>query len=236
MLLKVTNLHKRFGAGLRRKHTTPVLKGIALSLNRCETVGIVGGSGAGKTTLALILCGLLPWDRGKVWLNDAPLDPRSRKSASLVHRCVQIVWQQPETAFNPRWKLGRSLKEPLLVQGVRPAPEMLEKQLERVDLAPEVLNRRPRQLSGGELQRLALARALILNPDLVILDEPTSMLDALTQARVIHLLQDIQQRTGVAYLFISHDMDLVRIFSHRAYFLTNGKLKPLPFQGETPWT
>ncbi len=236
MLLKVTNLHKRFGTGGRGKHPTQVLKGIGLSLNRGETVGIVGGSGAGKTTLALILCGLLPWDRGKIWLKGVPLASRSKESLARVHQSVQIVWQQPETAFNPRWKLGRSLKEPLLVQGVRPAPEMLKEQLARVYLSPEVLNRRPRQLSGGELQRLALARALISGPDLVILDEPTSMLDALTQARVIHLLQDIQQRTGVAYLFISHDMDLVRIFSHRAHFLSKGKFKPLPFQGETPWT
>ncbi|EFK06313.1 ABC transporter, ATP-binding protein [delta proteobacterium NaphS2] len=238
MLLRVKNLHKRFGTGRRRKHETPVLKGIGLSLNRGETVGIAGGSGAGKTTLALILCGLLPWDHGEIWLKGAPLDPRSgarsRKSAARVHRCVQIVWQQPETAFNPRWKLGRSLKEPLLVQGVRPAPETLAARLDQVDLKPEVLDRRPRQLSGGELQRLALARALISGPDLVILDEPTSMLDALTQARVIRMLQDIQRKTNVAYLFISHDMDLVRIFSHRAHLLQNGKLKSLSFQGATP--
>ena len=234
MLLRVKNLHKRFGTGRRRKHETPVLKGIGLSLNRGETVGIVGGSGAGKTTLALILCGLLPWDHGEIWLKGAPLDPRSRESAARVHRSVQIVWQQPETAFNPRWKLGRSLKEPLLVQGVRPSPRLLEAKLDQVDLKPEVLDRRPRQLSGGELQRLALARALISGPDLVILDEPTSMLDALTQARVIHLLQDIQRKTNVAYLFISHDMDLVRIFSYRAHLLSNGKLKSLSFPGATP--
>ena len=238
MMLRVTNLHKRFGTGRRRRHETPVLKGIGLSLNRGETLGIVGGSGAGKTTLALILCGLLPWDRGEIWLKGVPLEPRSRaqsrKRAALVHRSVQIVWQQPETAFNPRWKLGRSLKEPLLVQGVQPSPQLLKAQLDQVDLKPEVLDRRPRQLSGGELQRLALARALVSGPDLVILDEPTSMLDALTQARVIRMLQDIQRKTDVAYLFISHDMDLVRIFSHRAHLLSNGKLKPLPFTGATP--
>ena len=234
MMLRVKDLHKRFGTGRRKKHETPVLKGVGLSLNRGETVGIVGGSGAGKTTLALILCGLLPWDRGEIRLKGVPLDPRSRKSAALVHRSVQIVWQQPETAFNPRWKLGRSLKEPLLVQGVHPSPRLLEAQLDQVDLKPEVLDRRPRQLSGGELQRLALARALVSGPDLVVLDEPTSMLDALTQARVIRMLQDIQRKTDVAYLFISHDMDLVRIFSHRAHFLSNGKLKPLPFPGATP--
>jgi len=140
---------------------------------------------------------------------------------------VQIVWQHPETAFNPRWKLRRSLKEPLHIQGLAMEKGFLEEQVARVGLSPDVLNRRPRQLSGGELQRLALARALISNPEVIVLDEPTSMLDALTQARIICMLRDIQRKTGVAYVFISHDNDLVRVFSSCAYGLHDGKLKHL---------
>ncbi|MBL0712339.1 MAG: ATP-binding cassette domain-containing protein [Desulfosarcina sp.] len=123
------------------------------------------------------------------------------------------------------------MKEPLSIHGLSAALGLLKEQLGQVDLNITVLDRRPRQLSGGELQRLALARALISDPDVIILDEPTSMLDALTQAQVIGMLQDIQQKTGVAYLFISHDRDLVRRFSHRAYLLQDGKLKPFQTSG-----
>ncbi len=190
-------------------------------------MGIVGESGAGKTTLALILCGLLQPDRGEVWLSGGDASARPESHAQRIHRLVQIVWQHPETAFNPRWKLRRSLKEPLHIRGLTMAKGFLEEQVVNVDLSPDVLDRRPRQLSGGELQRLALARALISNPEVIVLDEPTSMLDALTQARIICMLLDIQRKTGIAYLFISHDIDLVRIFCNRAYRLHEGKLKPL---------
>ncbi len=228
MVLSTQDLYKGFTGGRRRKNRTAVLEGVGLSLNRGETVGIVGGSGAGKTTLALILCGLLRPDRGEVWFRGAKVGPRSKGS---LHRFVQMVWQHPETAFNPRWKLMRSLKEPLVIHHLPVTPGLLESRLDQVDLDPEVLDRRPRQLSGGELQRLALARALILDPDVIILDEPTSMLDALTQAQVIGMLRDIQRKTGVAYLLISHDRELVRIFSHRAYGLGRGKLKSLETSG-----
>jgi len=226
MLLKAINLHKQFSSR-RGKDRTMVLNGVGFSLKRGETMGIVGESGAGKTTLALIVCGLLQPDRGEVRLNGehAPARPESR--SKRIHLPVQIVWQHPETAFNPRWKLRRSLKEPLHIRGLAMAKDLVEEQVVNVNLSPDVLDRRPRQLSGGELQRLVLARALISDPKVIVLDEPTSMLDALTQARIIRMLRDIQRKTGIAYLFISHDRDLVRIFSNRAYGLHDGKLKPL---------
>ncbi len=226
MVLKTTNLHKQFRCR-GRKNRISVLCGVGFSLKRGETVGVVGESGAGKTTLALILCGLLRPDRGEVWLKGRQVTMRSGSRSQGIQRLVQIVWQHPETAFNPRWKLDRSLKEPLHINGLPVPKGLLEEQLARVDLNPDVLDRRPPQLSGGELQRLALARALISGPAVIVLDEPTSMLDALTQARIIGMLREIQQKTGIAYLFISHDRELVRIFSHRAYRLHEGKLKHL---------
>ena len=231
MVLKTTNLHKQFRCR-GRKNWISVLCGVGFSLKRGETVGVVGESGVGKTTLALILCGLIQPDRGEVWLKGWQVPTRSRSRSQRIHRRVQIVWQHPETAFNPRWKLGRSLKEPLHINGLPLAKGLLEEQLDRVDLSPDVLDRRPPQLSGGELQRLALARALISDPAVIILDEPTSMLDALTQARIISVLREIQQKTGIAYLFISHDRELVRIFSNRAYRLHEGKLKHLDHEDE----
>ncbi len=212
MVLEAIDLYKGFRGGLGKK-SFAVLRGVSFSLMRGETLGIIGDSGTGKTTLALILCGLLKPDKGSVRMD----------------RRIQIVWQHPETAFNPRWRLCRSLKEPLRIQGVPVSPSALKEQLDRVALKGEVLHRRPGQLSGGELQRLALARALITDPDVVILDEPTSMLDALTQARIIALLGEIQETASVSFLFISHDHDLVRGFCHRRCRLKDGKLKAAEF-------
>lgn len=224
MLLKAHNLHKTFQTGTRKTRRITVLDGVDISLNPGETLGIVGPSGAGKTTLAIILAGLAPPDRGEVRLKEMPVWPREKAAAKEIRRRIQIVWQHPETAFNPRWRLGRSMLEPYRIHGLPVKPGQVEEGLRQVGLGMQVLNRRPRQLSGGELQRLVIARAMSLNPEVVMLDEPTSMLDAITQAQVIRLLQEIQKKTGVAYLFISHSPDLVRHFSTRRMFLTGGRL------------
>ncbi len=228
MVLETENLRKQFRTGGPKKRIS-VLKDVSFSCGRGETLGIVGDSGAGKTTLALILCGLLRPDQGNVRISGEPVSLLRKGRSRGIHPPVQMVWQHPETAFNPRWKLGRSLEEPLRIQGIPMEKNLLEEKLARVDLNPQVLDRRPHQLSGGELQRLALARSLLLNPAVVVLDEPTSMLDALTQAGIMDMLQEIQRKTGVAYIFISHDPDLVRIFSHRACRLNEGKLTCLKF-------
>ncbi len=224
MLLKAHNLHKTFRTGRRKTRRITVLDGVGISLDRGETLGVVGPSGAGKTTLALILAGLERPDRGEVRLNGLSVWPREKGTAKAIRRRIQIVWQHPETAFNPRWRLGRSMLEPYRIHGLPMKLGQVEADLRQVGLGMQVLNRRPRQLSGGELQRLVIARAMSLNPEVVMLDEPTSMLDAITQAEVIRLLQEIQKKTGVAYLFISHSPDLVRHFSTRRMILTDGKL------------
>ncbi len=226
MTLKINHLHKRFGARPGKNGTSP-LQGISFSLNSGETIAVSGPSGSGKTTLALILCGLMKPDAGEVALNDLSIWPPAKNRRKEIHRRIQIVWQHPETAFNPRWKVIKSLREPFKIHGRNCAPDQIGLMLEQVDLAPPILERRPDQLSGGELQRLAIARAMSLEPDVLILDEPTSMLDAVTQAQVINLLRKLQEKTGVAYLFISHDLELARVFSHRMFLLEGGKLHPL---------
>jgi peptide/nickel transport system ATP-binding protein len=224
MLLKAHNLHKTFLTGTRKIRRFTVLDGVDISLNHGETLGVVGPSGAGKTTLALILAGLAPPDQGEVRLKGMSVWPREKAASKEIRRRIQIVWQHPETAFNPRWRLGRSMLEPYRIHGLPVKPGQVEAGLRQVGLGMQVLNRRPRQLSGGELQRLVIARAMSLNPEVVMLDEPTSMLDAITQAQVIRLLQEIQKSTGVAYLFISHSPDLIRHVSTQRMVLTYGKL------------
>ncbi len=224
MLFKVHHLYKAFARGKRKTGRFTVLDGVDISLNQGETLGISGPSGAGKTTLALILAGLVAPDRGEVRLKEMSVWPREKAVSKETHRRIQIVWQHPETAFNPRWSLGRSMLEPYRIHGLPVRPGEVEAGLRQVGLYARVLDLRPHQLSGGELQRLVIARAMSLDPEVVILDEPTSMLDAITQAQVIRLLQEIQKKTGVAYLFISHSLDLIRHVSTQRMVLTDGKL------------
>lgn len=227
MLLEAGHLRKTFWVGRPKEELITVLDGVDIALDYGETLGIVGPSGAGKTTLALILAGLERPDRGDVRLNALPIWPRSRVAAKEIRRRIQIVWQHPETAFNPRWELGRSMMEPYRIHGLPVRLAQVEAGLRQVGLSSQVLERRAHQLSGGELQRLVIARAMSLNPEVVILDEPTSMLDTITQAQIIRFLRAIQDETGVAYLFISHSIELVRHFSTRGMLLTDGKLTNL---------
>lgn len=226
MTLKIRNLHKHFCSRWGKRGTRP-LQGVSFSLYPGETIAISGPSGSGKTTLALILCGLMKPDAGEVALNDLSIWPHTKGRGKEMHRRIQIVWQHPETAFNPTWTLLKSLQEPAKIHGRTFTKDQMGDLLEQVDLDPLALERRPNQLSGGELQRLAIARAMSLEPDVLILDEPTSMLDAITQAQVIGLLRVMQRKTGVSYLFINHDLELAKAFCHRMVLLDEGKLRDL---------
>lgn len=222
MLLEAKELHKALpGAGGRMR---PVLTGASLSLDAGEIVGVGGLSGAGKTTLARIISGVLPPDAGTLRVGCVDFWSLPRSARRTQQRRVQLVQQHPESAFNPRWTLGRSLLEPARIHRLACPPAMRERMLARVGLEADVLRRYPSQLSGGELQRLAVARALLPEPEVLILDEPTSMLDTLTQAEIIRLLAEIQGEKGMGCLFISHDEELSRAFCHRRYVLDEGLL------------
>jgi peptide/nickel transport system ATP-binding protein len=185
----------------------------------------VGESGAGKTTLGLMLSGLLKPDQGQIFFKGKKIGSLPQRERRQYRRQIQIVFQHPENVFNPKWKLWRSFREPFQLHGISFSEELISEQLARVGLGTEVLNRYPAQLSGGELQRIAIARIMSIDPAIVILDEPTSMLDAITQAQIIRLLDKIQKQNGVSYLFISHDLDLSRLFCNRIYELQEGILK-----------
>ena len=216
MLIRLDNIAKSY-----RRGAPPVVKGVSLSIDRGETVCLFGESGSGKSTIGQVAAGLLRPTEGAVFFEDKALSYPYRGEA---RRRVQLLFQHPEVAFNPKVKLLDSLREPYRFLKKPYIREDLLKHLETYGIYEEHLNRYPQELSGGELQRLALARTMLLEPFFIVLDEPTSMLDVISQAQVIRLLKRIQEEQGLGYLFISHDLELCRFFSDQIYALENGGL------------
>lgn len=212
-ILSVEHISKSYRRGFFRTQKVPVLNDISFSVEPGEILGITGGSGAGKSTLVRILMGLLTPDEGRVIFSGSSDFPRPA-----------MVFQNPAAALNPQFTLRQSLYEPLRLAGRCTDPQAVKELLWEMQLRPAVLDRYPHQVSGGELQRLALGRLLLLSPPLLLLDEPTSMLDVSVQAQIITILRRIQRRQKMACLFISHDLDLLAAVCHRIGVLHGGRL------------
>jgi dipeptide transport system ATP-binding protein len=205
----------------------PAVRDVSFSMDRGETLGLVGESGCGKSTLALMIAGLEKPTAGEIRFDGAPLEEvlRTRRG----RRRIQEVFQHPMESLNRRYSVGRSVREPLEVLsnvGRGAARQRMVAELGRVSLVGYE-KRRPRELSGGQAQRAAIARALICEPDLLILDEPTSSLDQSLRAVILRLLSSIQQERGIAYLFITHDIDTVGRIADRIAVMYLGKIVEL---------
>ena len=203
-MLKAENISKSFidrssGKSFR------LLQDVSLEIAPGEAVALMGGSGSGKSTLARLLLRLLPCDAGKIYFRGTEISKLSGKELAGFRRSVQFISQRPESFLDPRKTLGYSLREALEVFSLPYAEEQALAMLDLVKLNAKLLERYPHQVSGGEIQRICLVRALLLEPELLILDEPTSMLDISVQAQILHLLKDIRTQKQIAYLFISHD-------------------------------
>lgn len=203
-MLKAENISKSFidrssGKSFR------LLQDVSLEIAPGEAVALMGGSGSGKSTLARLLLRLLPCDAGKIYFRGTEITKLSGKELAGFRRSVQFISQRPESFLDPRKTLSYSLREALEVFSLPYAEEQALAMLDLVKLNAKLLERYPHQVSGGEIQRICLVRALLLEPELLILDEPTSMLDISVQAQILHLLKDIRTQKQIAYLFISHD-------------------------------
>jgi len=231
VLLEVSDLRVWFPikSGILR-HTTGHIKavdGVTLSLRAGETVGVVGESGSGKTTLGLALLRLID-SSGEIRFDGKRLDTMSSRELRPMRHEMQIMFQDPFSSLSPRLSIAQIVEEGLKVHGLggnaKERRQEIERTLAEVGLDPAAADRYPHEFSGGQRQRIALARALVLKPRFLLLDEPTSALDMSVQAQMVELLRNLQQRHGLAYLFISHDLRVVRALAHEIIVMKDGKV------------
>lgn len=203
------------------------MDGIDLTVGVGESVGLVGESGCGKSTTGRLITKLMEPTGGKITYRDQDITHASRKQLAPVRSEIQMIFQDPYSSLNPRQTVGTIIKSPMEVNGINPEggrENKVRELLELVGLNPEHYNRFPHEFSGGQRQRIGVARALALNPKLIVADEPVSALDVSIQAQVVNLLQKVQDELGIAFLFIAHDLAIVRHFSKRVAVMYLGKI------------
>ena len=202
-----------------------VLDGVSLSIEPGDSIGLVGESGSGKTTLLRLLLGLTRPSTGSITFNGTPLDPRSPRFMRNYRRQVQVVFQDPYSSLDPRQTVLSIVSEPLRALRI-PGDhrQMVSDALASVGLERNILARYPHEFSGGQRQRIAIARAIAVEPEFILLDEPTSALDLSVQAQIIDLLRKLQEERGLSYLFISHDLKVVRALCHRVIVMQHGNI------------
>jgi len=220
IILKTERLKKHFVSASRIIGKKPrwikALDGVNIEVRQGEILGIVGESGSGKTTLAKTISGIFGPSEGKVYFKGERIRHLSAKKMKAVRREIQYVYQNPGASFDPWWVVGRSLEEPLRIHEKLPKKEREKRVMEglhSVGLEEDHVYRYPHEFSGGQQRRLALARALVLRPSLIIFDEPTSGLDVSIQATILKLLKELREDLGLTYIFISHDLEVVRMMS-----------------------
>jgi oligopeptide transport system ATP-binding protein len=224
-LLEVRNLVKHFPVG---RATVRAVDGVTLSIQRGETLGLVGESGCGKTTTGRCVLLLERPTQGDIVFEGIKLTELPDAALRKTRRRMQVIFQDPYSSLNPRMTIGQILAEPLKVHGIvrdKAAREArVHELLEQVGLLRQHARRYPHQLSGGQRQRVGIARALAMEPSLIVCDEPVSALDVSIQAQIVNLLEDLQQRLGLTYLFIAHDLSVVRHISDRIVVMYLGKV------------
>ncbi len=223
-LLRAERLVKEFPV---KKGVVHAVSDVSFAIRKGETLGLVGESGCGKSTLGKLLIDLLTPTSGAVWFRGEDLSRVKGQALRTLRRGMQMIFQDPYASLDPRMRVGDIIMEPMNAHRVGKSRaervELVRALMDQVGIRPELFNRYPHQFSGGQRQRIGIARALALNPELVICDEPVSALDVSIQAQILNLLGDLQQQRSLTYLFISHDLNVVRYLSDRVAVMFLGQ-------------
>lgn len=230
-MLQITGLKKHFPVGSwyigARRESVKAVDGIDFNVYEGETLGIVGESGCGKSTLARLILRLMPVSEGSVNFRGLDLFAMNRYKLKQTRKQMQIIFQDPFSSLDPRKRIGKIIDEPLRIHGIRGnrnRAKIVQELTERVGVRNEWFDRYPHEFSGGQRQRIAIARALVLNPSLIVCDEPVSALDVSIQAQVLNLFTNLQQELRLTYVFISHDLSVIRHISNRIAVMYLGKI------------
>ena len=230
VLLKVSNLKKYYNSGslFQKKKTLKALDGVSFELHRGETLGIVGESGCGKSTLAKSVIRLIEPTSGEIILGDKDFRKLSGQNLKEARKHIKMIFQDPYSSLNPGMTVNEIIGEPLDIakayKDIEERNKKIENTMETVGLDLSWKNRFPHEFSGGQRQRIGIAKAIILNPDIVICDEPVSALDVSIQAKIINLLLRLQRELNISYIFISHDLSVVRHIADRVMVMYGGKV------------
>ena len=225
--LEVKDLKKYFYSGIFRKKVIKAVDGVSFEIKEGKTLGLVGESGCGKTTVGRTILRLTNPTEGKIIFDGRDITSLNGSELKKLGKEMQIIFQNPESSLNPRMKIYDSIAEPLRIHNIcnkKEEKERIFELIETVNLNEELLFRYPHEISGGQIQRVVIARILSLNPKFIVADEPTSMLDVSVQAQILNLLKDLQKKYALSYLFISHDMEVVEWMSDEIAIMHKGKI------------
>lgn len=227
MLLEVKNLNKRYTSGLFGTRKVSAVKDVSFNINKGEIFGLIGGSGCGKTSVTKMILGILKPTSGSIWFNGEEISKFKSRQWQKLRKDIQVVFQHPQMTFNPRRNIYFACLEPIRLHKLNNSMsehDMVMHMINRVGISKDQLKKYPHEISGGQAQRISIARALSLNPKLLICDEPTSMLDVSVQAQILNLIKEANQKYGVTMLFISHDLEVIQSMCTRVAVMKEGEI------------